>query len=58
MSEWKSKANWKDRNWKYTIAAGTDVSKTIARVKREMKEIEEAKVQKPNLVQFKKVQAG
>jgi hypothetical protein len=41
MAEWKSKADWKDRNWKYTPAAATDVSKTIARIKREMKEIAE-----------------
>lgn len=58
MSDWKSKANWKDRNWKYTTAAATDITKTIARIKRELKEIEEAKAQKPNLVQFKKVKTG
>lgn len=38
MTEWKSKANWKDPNWKYTPAAATDISKTIAKIKREMKE--------------------
>lgn len=41
MSEWKSKADWKDRNWKYTKAASTDIAKTIARVKREIKELAE-----------------
>lgn len=41
MTEWKSKADWKDRNWKYVNAAGTDISKTIARIKREMKDAAE-----------------
>lgn len=41
MSEWKSKANWKDRKWKYKNSASTDISKTIARVKREMAELAE-----------------
>ena len=58
MSDWKSKANWKDRNWKYTTAAATDITKTIARIKRELKEIEEAKAQKPTLIQFKKAKTG
>ena len=52
MKEWKSKANWKDPKWKYTNAASTDVAKTIARVRREMKEIEESRPK--NLVQLKK----
>lgn len=39
--EWNSKADWKNRNWKYVNAASTDVTKTIARVKREMKELAE-----------------
>lgn len=41
MSEWKSKANWKDRKWKYKNSASTDISKTIARVKREMEALAE-----------------
>jgi hypothetical protein len=38
MSNWKPKANWKDPSWKYVPAASTDISKTIARIKRELKE--------------------
>jgi hypothetical protein len=38
MSDWKSKADWRDPSWKYVPAAATDISKTIARVKRELKE--------------------
>jgi len=56
MKEWKSKANWKDPKWKYTTAAATDISKTIARVRREMKEIEESRPK--NLVQLKKTGTG
>lgn len=41
MSEWQSKASWKDRNWKYVNAASTDISKTMARIRREMKEAAE-----------------
>jgi hypothetical protein len=53
MAEWKSKADWKNPNWKYTPAAATDVAKTIARIKREMKEAAE---QKPTqVVELKKV---
>ena len=44
MSEWESKANWKDPNWKYKHWYETDIRETIARVKREMKELE---MQKP-----------
>lgn len=40
---WESKANWKDPKWKYVPAAATDVAKTIERVKREMKALEEQK---------------
>jgi hypothetical protein len=53
MAEWKSKADWKDRNWKYTPAAATDVTKTIARIKREMKELAERKPKQ--VVELKKV---
>lgn len=56
MNTWKSKADWKNPNWKYTNAASTDVSKTIARVRREMAEIEKAKPK--NLVQLKKAGNG
>ena len=50
---WESKANWKDPKWKYVPAAATDVAKTIERVRREMKALEE---QKPKqVVQLKKV---
>ncbi len=57
MSEWKSKANWKDRNWKYVTAAGTDVSKTIARIKREMKEVAERQAEEAakKVTQIRKV---
>ena len=37
MSEWESKANWKDPNWKYKHWYETDIRETIARVKRETK---------------------
>ena len=47
MREWKSRADWKDRDWKYVNAASTNISKTIARIKREMKELaEQAKQEK------------
>jgi hypothetical protein len=52
MAEWKSKADWKNPDWKYVPASQTDVAKTIARIKREMKELAE---QKPRqVVQLKK----
>jgi hypothetical protein len=50
--EWRSRADWKDPNWKYKKSTETDVARTIQRVKREMKAIEEQK--KPILVQIKK----
>ena len=53
MSTWKSKADWKDPSWKYTPAAATDVAKTIARIKREMKEAAEREPVK--VTQLKKV---
>ena len=56
MKTWQSKANWKDPKWKYTPAAATDVAKTIARVRREMREIEESRPK--NLVQLKKTGTG
>jgi flagellar motor switch/type III secretory pathway protein FliN len=46
MKEWKSKADWRDPKWKYIPAAATDVSKTIARVRREMKELAGSQPQK------------
>jgi hypothetical protein len=50
---WKSKASWKNPDWKYVPSAATDVSKTIARVRREMRELQE---QAPRqVVQLKKV---
>jgi hypothetical protein len=36
MSNWTSKANWKDPNWKYVPASQTNIAETIARVKKEM----------------------
>lgn len=42
MNAWKSKADWKDPSWKYVNAASTDITKTIARVRREMKELAES----------------
>lgn len=55
MVEWKSKATWKDRNWKYVNAASTDISKTIARIKRELKELEEQKaLSQPKVTQLRK----
>lgn len=54
MDNWKSKANWKDANWKYVNAASTDVSKTIARVKREMKELAEQENRKEKVVLMRK----
>jgi hypothetical protein len=53
MKTWQSKASWKNPQWKYTNAAATDITKTIARVKREMKEAEEQKPKR--VVQLKKV---
>ena len=57
MTEWQSKANWKDRNWKYVGAAATDISRTIARVKREMKELAEKQAEEAakKVTQFRKV---
>lgn len=52
--QWESKANWKDRNWKYTNAASTDVAKTIARVKKEMKELADQQGRKEKIVQIRK----
>jgi hypothetical protein len=49
--EWRSRADWKDPNWKYKRSTETDVAKTIERIKREMKAIEQ---KKPILVQIKK----
>lgn len=39
MSEWKSKANYRDPNWKYVPEKETDISKTIKRVQKEMREL-------------------
>lgn len=57
MSEWQSKATWKNRHWKYVNAASTDISKTIARVKREMKELAEQQAEeaKIKVTQIRKV---
>ncbi len=52
--EWKSKADWRNNNWKYTSAAATDVSKTIARVKKEMKDLAEQRKEKPKVLQIRK----
>lgn len=35
--KWQSKASIDNRSWKYTPALFTNVSKTIARVQKEMK---------------------
>jgi hypothetical protein len=60
MSNWKSKANWKDPSWKYVPAAATDISKTIARVKRELKEQakEEQERRTIKIVNLKKANQG
>lgn len=57
MANWESKATWKNRNWKYVNAAGTDISKTIARVKREMKELAEQQAEEAakKVTQLRKV---
>lgn len=55
MKDWKSKANWKDSSWKYVGSAATDITKTIARVKREMRELEESAKAQPKVIQIKKV---
>ena len=47
MSAWESKANWKDPKWKYKHWYETDIRETIARVKREMKQLE---AQKPKVI--------
>ena len=44
MSQWQSKASWKDRNWKYVNAASTDISKTLARIRREMRDLNQQEV--------------
>lgn len=56
MTEWKSKADWKNPSWKYIPASATDISKTIARVKREMKELaeKEAEETKHKITQIRK----
>lgn len=57
MANWESKATWKDRNWKYVAAAKTDISRTIARVKREMKELAEQQAEEAakKVTQLRKV---
>jgi len=60
MSDWKSKADWRDPSWKYVPAAATDISKTIARVKRELKEQakEAQEHQNKKVFSLKKVNQG
>jgi len=60
MSDWKSKADWKDPSWKYVPAASTDISKTIARVKRELKEQAKEEQDKRSLkiINLKKANQG
>lgn len=48
---WKSKADYRNRDWAYTPAASTNVAKTIERVLREMAELGI----KPKIVRVKKV---
>lgn len=55
MNQWQSKADWKDRNWKYVAASKTDISKTIARVKRELKELAEQPVVLEKVTNIRKV---
>lgn len=57
MDNWESKATWKNRNWKYVNAASTDITKTIARVKREMKELAEKQAEEAakKVTQLRKV---
>jgi hypothetical protein len=49
MSDWKSKADWRDPSWKYVPAASTDISKTIARIRRELKELAKEEQDKRSL---------
>ena len=62
MSEYESKASWRDPNWKYVPANKTDVSKTFDRIRREMKakaqQDVEVKKSSKNLVEFKKQKVG
>lgn len=55
MAKWKSKADWKDRNWVYVNAASTDIRQTIERVRREMQELEnkEAAKKAENVTEMK-----
>jgi hypothetical protein len=53
MTKWKSRANWKDPEWKYVSAAATDISKTYARVIAEMKELEKKGADKQKVVQIR-----
>jgi hypothetical protein len=41
QQEWKTQANWKDRNWKYVNAASTNIEKTFARVRKEMEQLKQ-----------------
>jgi hypothetical protein len=43
---------WKDKTWRYYPAESTDVARTFARIRRQLKEA--AKAPPPNVKQLKK----
>lgn len=40
-SGWKSKADYRNPDWKYKRSVETDISKTIARVRKEMEALQQ-----------------
>lgn len=39
--KYESTADWRDPNWKYVPAAATDVARTFARIRRELKALDD-----------------